>query len=153
MDGIGKKKNTKGSIINLEPEMVLFSYLNPDLVEAAAATCTLVPQLNANSPLPSEGWGSFTCAGTELVLQGHPQQWGGGCSGVNTDMQPRGAAIALPEQPQPRVTCASASPAATHMGWPSPINPPVLKEGLKPCCDLPCCSQEKHHLLSPPGSF
>lgn len=39
--------------------MVLFSYLNLELVEAPAATRTFVPQLNANSPLPSEGWGSF----------------------------------------------------------------------------------------------
>lgn len=41
--------------------MVLFSCLSLDLVEAAAVTCTLAAEPDANSPLPSEGWGLSMC--------------------------------------------------------------------------------------------
>lgn len=57
--------------------MVLFSYLNLDLVEAAAATCTLGQELNANNPLPSEGWCLCMCWGRPGAL-GTPSatRWG-----------------------------------------------------------------------------
>lgn len=71
MDGI--KKKIKGSIISLEPEMVLFLYLNLDLVEAAASTCTLAPEVNANSPCLQRD-GAYSYAGTDLLLWGHPLQ-------------------------------------------------------------------------------
>lgn len=92
--------------------------------------------------------GAYSCAGTDLVFWGHPLQQDGGCSGVNTDMQPP-EGLQMPLQPQPGVTCPA--PLLLPLTW-AGSSPSILKKGLKPCWNLPCCSQEKHHLLSPPGS-
>lgn len=42
------------------------------------------------------------------------------------------------------------SPSCCHSCGLALIHP--FLKGLKPCCGLPGGSQEKHHLLSPPGS-
>lgn len=49
--------------ISLEPELVLLSDLNLDLVATAATACARLTVPNANSSLPSKGWSLFKQAG------------------------------------------------------------------------------------------
>lgn len=137
----------------LEPKPVLLSDLNLDLLATAATACARVMVPNANSSLPSKGWGLFTCAGTDhpTLTSALAAPMRDAAARADEDMQSpevheqSGAVIGLTSRATAKCevallpVCGSRfpSPVAAHMDWRLSINAPFRQGGVKTLTQSP----------------